>query len=133
MVEAFDLTGRVLLAELDLEPAIAAVAAHRGVLRSLPPTSRFPATENDFAVVVDEAVPAADVRAVLVQAVGTLGTQVRLFDVYRGDQIPPGKKGLTFSVTMQAPDRALTDAEIAKVRARVESALQKRLKASLRG
>lgn len=130
---AFDLSGRVLLAELDLEPAIAAVAAHRGVLRALPPTSRFPATENDFAVVVDEAVPAADVRAVLVQAVGTLGTDVRLFDVYRGDQIPAGKKSLTFSVTMQAPDRALTDIEVSKVRARVEGALQKRLKAALRG
>ena len=129
---AFDLSERVLLAELDLEPAIEAVAAHRGVLRALPPTSRFPATENDFAVVVDESVPAADVRAVLAQAVGTLGTDVRLFDVYRGDQIPAGKKSLTFSVTMQAPDRALSDAEVSKVRARVEGALQKRIKASLR-
>jgi phenylalanyl-tRNA synthetase beta chain len=129
---AFDLSGRVMLAELDLEPAIAAVAAHRGVLRALPPTSRFPATENDFAVVVDADVLAADVQAVLVQAVGTLGTRVRLFDSYRGDQIPAGKKSLTFSVTMQAPDRALSDAEVAKVRARVESALQQRLKASLR-
>jgi phenylalanyl-tRNA synthetase beta chain len=132
VVEAFDLTGRVLLAELGLEPAIDAVAAHRGVLRALPPTSRFPATENDFAVIVDEAVPAAEVRAVLAQAVGMLARDVRLFEVYRGEPVPEGKKSLNFSVTMQAPDRALSDAEVTKVRARVEGALQKRLRASLR-
>ena len=132
VADAFDLRGRVLLAELDLEPAVAAVAAHRGALRSLPPTSRYPATENDFAVVVDAATPAADVEAVLRQAVGTLGRRVRLFDLYTGDPVPQGKKSLAFAVTLQAPDRALTEAEIAKVRTRVEAALKKRLRASLR-
>jgi len=132
VVEAFGLTGRVMLAELDLEPIVAAVAAHRGVLRQLPATSRYPATENDFAVVVDEGAPAGDVAQVLAQAVGTLGQRVQLFDVYRGDPVPPGKKSLTFAVTMQAPDRVLAEAEVAKVRARVSQALAKRLKATLR-
>jgi phenylalanyl-tRNA synthetase beta chain len=61
-----------------------------------------------------------------------LAKDVRLFDVYRGEPVPEGKKSLNFSVTMQAPDRALSDAEVGKVRARVEGALQKRLRASLR-
>ncbi|MDQ6602001.1 MAG: phenylalanine--tRNA ligase subunit beta, partial [Chloroflexota bacterium] len=130
--EAFGLNGRVMLAEFDLEPIVAAVAAHRGVLRQLPVTSRYPATENDFAVVVDESTPAGEVRQALAQAVGTLGQRVQLFDVYRGDQVAVGKKSLTFAVTMQAPDRALSEAEVAKVRARVSQALAKRLKATLR-
>ena len=132
VVEAFGLHGRVMLGELDLEPIVASVAARRGTLRTLPHVSRFPATENDFAIVVDDAVAAADVAAVLAQAVGSLGISVRLFDVYRGSQVPLGKKSLTFAVTLQAPDRALADAEVTKVRERVAQALAKRLKASLR-
>ncbi|MCA1669573.1 MAG: phenylalanine--tRNA ligase subunit beta [Thermomicrobia bacterium] len=132
VVAAFGMTGRVMLAELDLEPIVASVAARRGVLRRLPVTSRYPATENDFAVVVDESVAAAEVAQVLAQAVGALGQRVQLFDVYRGDQVPAGKKSLTFAVTMQAPDRVLSESEVTKVRDRVRQALAKRLKATLR-
>jgi phenylalanyl-tRNA synthetase beta chain len=132
VTDAFGVIGRVMLAELDLEPIVAMVVAHRGVLRQLPVTSRYPATENDFAVVVDESVAAADVAQVIAQAVGTLGQRVQLFDLYRGDQVPTGKKSLTFAVTMQAPDRALSEAEVTKVRDRVSQALAKRLKATLR-
>jgi phenylalanyl-tRNA synthetase beta chain len=69
---------------------------------------------------------------VIAQAVGSLGQRVELFDLYRGDQVPAGKKSLTFAVTMQAPDRALSEAEVTKVRDRVSQALAKRLKATLR-
>ncbi|MGI8856713.1 MAG: phenylalanine--tRNA ligase subunit beta [Thermomicrobiales bacterium] len=132
VVDAFGLSGRVMLAELDIEPVVTTVAAHRGLLRQLPVISRFPATENDFAVVVDDGVPAADVSAVLSQAVGTLGQSVRLLDVYRGAPVPAGKKSLTFGAVLQAPDRSLTEADIAKVRDRVAQAITKRLKATLR-
>jgi phenylalanyl-tRNA synthetase beta chain len=132
VADAFGMTGRVMLAELDLEPIVASVAARRGALRQLPVTSRYPATENDFAVVVDASVAAADVAQVIAQAVGSLGQRVELFDLYRGDQVPAGKKSLTFAVTMQAPDRALSEAEVTKVRDRVSQALAKRLKATLR-
>ncbi len=132
VADAFGLGGRVMLAELDIEPVVETVAAHRGSLRRLPVISRFPATENDFAIVVEEGVPAADVAAVLAQAVGTLGQHVRLLDVYRGAPIAAGKKSLTFGVVLQAPDRSLTDADVAKVRDRVAQAITKRLKATLR-
>jgi phenylalanyl-tRNA synthetase beta chain len=48
---------------------------------------------------------------------------VRLFDVYRGPQVPPGRRSLAFSVRLQAPDRTLTDDEVARRRAAIESAL----------
>jgi phenylalanyl-tRNA synthetase beta chain len=132
VVDAFGLSGRVMLAELDIEPVVATVAAHRGSLRQLPVISRFPATENDFAVVVEDDVPAADVATVLSHAVGAVGQSIRLLDVYRGAPIPDGKKSLTFGVVLQAPDRSLTDAEVTKVRDRVAQAVAKRLKATLR-
>ena len=45
-----------------------------------------------------------------------------LFDVYRGDQVGGGKKSLAFSLTYQAPDRTLTDAEVEEIAAAVTAA-----------
>jgi phenylalanyl-tRNA synthetase beta chain len=58
---------------------------------------------------------------------------VTLFDVYRGEQIGRGKKSLAYRLTFQAPDRTLTDAETAKLRARIVKRLQDESGAVLRG
>ena len=129
---AFELPGRVYLAEFDLEPVIASVASKRGVLRKLPPLSRYPAVEQDLAVVVDENITAGQVADVVRAAIGGVAARVSLFDVYRGEQVPVGKKSLAFAVTLQAPNRALSEEEVTKVRDRVSGALNKRLKATLR-
>ncbi len=129
---AFELPGRAFLAEFDLEPVIAAIASRHGTLRQLPPISRYPAIAQDLAVVVDEATTAAEVEVVMRAAVGQLAGRMQLFDVYRGEQVPTGKKSLAFALTLQAPNRALTEDEVTKVRDRIAGALAKRLKASLR-
>jgi phenylalanyl-tRNA synthetase beta chain len=41
---------------------------------------------------------------------------VRLFDVYRGDQVGDGRRSLAFAVRLQADDRTLTDAEVSAAR-----------------
>lgn len=129
---AFEIPGRVFLAEFDLEPAIASVASKRGVLRKLPPLSRYPAVEQDLAVVVDENITAWQVADVVRAAIGGVAARVQLFDVYRGEQVAVGKKSLAFAVTLQAPNRVLSEEEVTKVRDRVSGALTKRLKATLR-
>jgi phenylalanyl-tRNA synthetase beta chain len=55
-----------------------------------------------------------------------------LFDVYRGAQLGPGKKSLAYRLTYQAPDRTLTDASVAKLRAKIIKQLQDQLNATLR-
>ncbi len=57
---------------------------------------------------------------------------LRLFDVYRGEQIGAGKKSLAYSLTYQAPDRTLTDAEVARVRQRIIRRLEQELEARIR-
>jgi phenylalanyl-tRNA synthetase beta chain len=57
---------------------------------------------------------------------------VRLFDVYRGDPIPAGKKSLAYNLTYRAPDRTLTDQEVAKAHEKIAKAAEKRLGAALR-
>ena len=126
---AFDLPpGPVCLAELDLD----------GLLRCVPSTyrvaavPRFPPALQDIALVVDEEVSAATVMGVVHAAAGPLLAEVRLFDVYRGPQLPPGQKSLAFSLVFQAADRTLTDAEVEAEKRHIVEAAAKRLGAQLR-
>ncbi len=63
---------------------------------------------------------------------GDLLRGATLFDVYRGDSIPPGTKSLAYSLTYQA-DRNLTDKEVDKVHKKIEDRLKHILKAAIRG
>ncbi len=63
---------------------------------------------------------------------GELLTDVRLFDLYRGDQVGRGKKSMAYALVYQAPDRTLTDEEVAKIRAKVIKKLGSELGAKLR-
>ena len=127
--EAFDLPAQPVGAlELDLEPLLAQV----GEVRTMQPIPRFPSVSQDLAVVVDEDLPAQQVQEAIVEAGGKLLRQVELFDLYRGEQIPPGKKSLAYSLTYQAGDRTLTDDEVAKVQERIVQRLAQELGAELR-
>ena len=79
--------------------------------------SAQPAVYEDLALVVDEAVAAAQVETLIRQSGGKLLVDVRLFDLYRGGQVPAGKKSLAYALTFQAPDRTLTDEDTKKLRA----------------
>jgi phenylalanyl-tRNA synthetase beta chain len=127
---AFDLpAGPICLAELDLE-TLFHVAPPRSALTPVP---RFPPALQDIALVVDDAVSAAELAAVLRAAGGALLADVRLFDVYRGGQLPAGKKSMAFSLAFQAADRTLTDAEVDAEKSRILEIVSQRLGARLRG
>jgi len=57
----------------------------------------------------------------------------RLFDLYRGESIPPGKKSLAYALTYQADDRTLTDKEVDKAHKKIEERLRNALRAQIRG
>ncbi|MGA9349869.1 MAG: phenylalanine--tRNA ligase subunit beta [Anaerolineae bacterium] len=127
--EAFDLPAQPVCAlEFDLEALLSQV----GAARTMQPISRFPAVVQDVALVVDENLSAEEVRRAILDSGGQLLRDVRLFDLYRGEPIPPGKKSLAYSLTYQAEDRTLTDGEVAKVQAHVVRHLAKELGAELR-
>jgi phenylalanyl-tRNA synthetase beta chain len=58
---------------------------------------------------------------------------MRPFDVYRGEQIPPGHKSIAFALAFEAPDRTLSDDDAAALRARLVKALREQFGAELRG
>src|SRR5207249_2679306 len=126
----YGLAGRaVLVGELDLD-ALQAVTPARFPYTPVP---RFPAALRDVAVVVDEKIPAEDVAAEIRAGGGDLLRQVRLFDLYRGESIPPGTKSLAYALSYQAEDLTLTDKEVDKAHQKIEARLKHRLKAQIRG
>ncbi|WP_110590373.1 phenylalanine--tRNA ligase subunit beta [Microbacterium suaedae] len=102
-----DLVGRVTIVELDLDRVVA-LAGERVTVSSL---STFPAATQDVSLIVPADLPAADVRAALVEGAGELLEHTRLVDDYRGTGIEEGAKSLTFALRFRAPDRTLTAAE----------------------
>lgn len=92
----------------------------------------FPPVLEDMAFIVDESVPAGAVEAMIAQAGGSLLSEVRLFDVYTGEQAGVGKKSLAYQLTYQHPKRTLTDEEVAKLRQRIANRLENELGARLR-
>jgi phenylalanyl-tRNA synthetase beta chain len=112
---------RVAIAEIDLD-ALREAAHPIPTDISVP---RFLPVEQDFAIVVAEETAAAEVEAALRAGAGPLATTVTLFDIYRGPQIGENRKSLAYRVTFTAPDRALTDAELSKVRDRIARSLKK--------
>lgn len=91
-----------------------------------------PPVLEDLAIVVDEDVPAVAVADLIRQTAGDILADVRLFDVYRGDQIEEGKKSLAYNLIYQHPERTLTDEEVRKVRESILYRLEKELDAHLR-
>lgn len=83
----------------------------------------FPELRQDLAVVLAEQVPAGQVLDVVGKAAGELLNQVGVFDVYSGPQVGEGRRSLALSLAFRAPDRTLTDEDVAPVRARIVAAL----------
>ena len=78
------------------------------------PLPKFPDVERDIALLVPESVPAARVTECVLKAGGELLEQIRLFDVYQGEQIADGWRSLAYSLSFRHPERTLTEAEIGR-------------------
>jgi phenylalanyl-tRNA synthetase beta chain len=76
------------------------------------PLSNQPAVSRALAMVLDDATPAADCEKSIRKSGGDDLQQVRLFDVYRGEHLPEGKKSLAFEMVFRSADRSLTDDEV---------------------
>jgi phenylalanyl-tRNA synthetase beta chain len=129
VAERFDVNGQsVIVAELDVVPLLAR-SVDRNPTRPVPV---YPPIKEDLAFVLDRSLPVARVREVIVAAGGATLASATLFDEYSGEQVGAGKRSLAFSLTYQAPDRTLTDADARTIRERIVQALTTEIGAVLR-
>ncbi|HEY3683200.1 MAG TPA: phenylalanine--tRNA ligase subunit beta [Streptosporangiaceae bacterium] len=126
VVEAYGLPARTCAMELDLD------ALGTGPLVRAPYISSYPVATQDVALVVPEAVPAADVADALRSGAGDLLESLRLFDVYTGEQVADGHKSLAYTLRFRAPDRTLTSEEVGAARESAVAEATRRTEAVLR-
>ncbi|GAW92271.1 phenylalanine--tRNA ligase subunit beta [Calderihabitans maritimus] len=126
--ENYELPRRTCVFELDL----VLLDRYSTDKKKYVPLPKFPAVERDLAVVVPEEVPVKEVEERIVQSGGDLLKAVRLFDVYRGEQIKPGYKSLAYSLLYQSPDRTLKDEEVNELHHKIIEALVDAVGAQLR-
>jgi len=116
----------ILVAEFDLD-ALRSTSPNYEVK----PVADVPPVLEDIALVLDEAVPASKVEALIRQTGGKVLTNVKLFDVYRDEKIGASKKSLAYNLTYQS-DKTLTDADAAAIRKKIVKRLEHEVGAKLR-
>lgn len=130
LAEKLDLEGKtVLVAELDFEVLLQV----RQPLLSVATPSRYPPADRDIALIVEEQVNHADVESAIREAAQPLLESVSLFDIYRGESIPSGRKSLAYALRYRAPDRTLSEDEVVSAHARVEEAVRTKFQGEVRG
>ncbi len=125
-VQQFDLPTAPLVAELLLDPLLTQIAP---VGRS---PSKFPPVRRDLALVMDENIAAEHLLAALRGVCTDLVAEVALFDVYRGQGLPLGKKSLAILVLMQDTQKTLTDRDVDAVIEEMKGVAEKQFNAKLR-
>ena len=122
----------LVLREWELQGTVAAFELEVDLLHELTQgrvatysdVTSFPAVLQDFAVIVPEDVPAARLEEVVRTGAGELLGDLRVFDLYHGEQVGEGNKSLALRLEFRAPDRTLTDEEVAERRAAIERELE---------
>jgi phenylalanyl-tRNA synthetase beta chain len=94
--------------------------------------SRFPAIRRDLALLVDESVTLDQIRENVSVSAGSVLKELRIFDVYRGKGIEPGRKSIALGLILQETSRTLTDADADAVIGAVVARLKNDQNATIR-
>jgi phenylalanyl-tRNA synthetase beta chain len=128
VAEEADLPAGIAVMEISVDPLVLAVQK-QAPYEDIP---RFPSIQMDLAVVVAEEVDCMDVENEIRDAGGGLLREVRLFDLYRGEQTGPGEKSLAYNLTFYAMDRTLRDEEVRTSYENIVNSLSGKFEARLR-
>jgi phenylalanyl-tRNA synthetase beta chain len=93
---------------------------------------KFPEVKRDLSLVIDRSVTFDEIKAVVGTSGKNLITDVTVFDVYEGENLPPGKKAYALGFTLLDPTKTLTDEEIDKTMNGLMAGFEKRLGAVIR-
>ncbi|MFT6393324.1 MAG: phenylalanyl-tRNA synthetase beta chain [Ilumatobacter sp.] len=120
VLAAFGVSERVAILEVDLTQFL----GRDPKPAQWKPTSRHPSSDLDLSFRLGDAVPAEKLEKAVRQGAGKFLVDLDLFDNYRSDAVQ-GARSLGYRIRLQAPDRNLTDADIAEIRRGIEAAATK--------
>ncbi|MBN2073761.1 MAG: phenylalanine--tRNA ligase subunit beta [Actinobacteria bacterium] len=128
IIEELDIRQDIYYAEINLDVFIDNICP----IMSFKPISDFPPVEIDIALVVEEGVKNADIEGIIRKDGTAALKEIRLFDIYRGEQVEKGKKSMAYSLLFRGDDRTLKDAEVDIIVNRILGDLKKEFGAKLR-
>ena len=126
--ERFEFRQPVIVFEICLDD----LAVHIKKKPVYKPIPKNPPSYRDIAIILPETITYGETEKIIRETGGELLSEVNIFDLYRGGQIPQGKKSMAFSLVFRGHGRTLTDEEVDKVRLDIISELNRRLGAELR-
>ena len=129
-LKLFDLKREVYHATMNWDNLLKANKESKAVRYE--PLPKFPAVRRDLALIFDKNVNFEQVKNVAFAAENKILQSVGLFDIYTGDKIPEGKKQYALSFVLMDTQKTLTDKIIEKTMAKIQSAIEQQLKATLR-
>ena len=129
LCKRFGIKQQVVAAEFNWPAVFELVRRDKVAFKEMP---KFPEVRRDLALLLDESVSYADLRAAALKQARKLLRQVGLFDVYRGDKIPAGKKQYALSFVIQDEERTLTDQDTERLMDRLLEMFKKDFGAVLR-
>ena len=129
LARKFGVKQPVFMAEISWPVLFALIKRNKVAFKELP---KYPEVKRDLAVLLDEGISYADLRMTAIKQSKKLLRNVSLFDVYRGDKIPFGKKQYALSFTFQDLEKTLTDQDIERVMEGILKAYQNNFGAILR-
>lgn len=94
--------------------------------------SKFPAVERDYAFLIPVNVPVQSVAKTIEQVVGPLGSDVKVFDVYQGPELPAEIRSVAFSLRLQGMDATLQETEITEVHQKILKSVKEKFGISAR-
>lgn len=128
VTESYGIDVDCYVAELDLDALFEASST----TKTYKPLPKFPAVTRDIALLCDDSILVAEIEETIRKAGGNLVEKVQLFDIYKGAQIPEGKKSIAYAIAYRDEKKTLEDKDIAKVHDKILKALEHKLGAVLR-
>lgn len=129
LAKHFDIDAEVFYADLDWDQVLKQISYKNFEVQPIP---KFPGTERDFALLVDNAVNFRDLRDAALKIERKLLKSINLFDVYTGKNLPEGKKSYAVNFTFQDDQKTLTDKQIDKIMEKLRQKFETDFGATLR-
>lgn len=124
----YGIDGRCYIAELNLD----VLYSNANLDRKYKALPKYPAVTRDMAILIDDSVLVQEIEDIMWKQGGNMVESVKLFDVYKGEQVPEGKKSIAYSIVYRVENRTLTDADVNKVHDKILRTLENKLGAQLR-
>ncbi|MCV6629262.1 MAG: phenylalanine--tRNA ligase subunit beta [Flavobacteriaceae bacterium] len=129
IVKSFGIKQQVLFADIHWDVVLEAVQRTTVKFEEI---SKFPSVRRDLALLLDEKTSFNDLHMAAMQTEKQFLTNIDLFDVYTGDNLPAGKKSYALSFILENPKATLTDKQIDKIMTKLQNSFQKQFEAEIR-